>query len=400
MKIGIDARFLTHPQPGGFKTYTHNLIAALAEIDTVNEYILYTDRPLEHALPFTNAPNMQVCIVAGTLPMVGMPWREQFGLSRYARRDQLDLLHSPCLTAPLRLECPSVVTIHDTIWLDAKPTMRCGKLFSKRALMRWYYRSIPRHATQRAAAIITVSNASKQAIIQRLQVPAARVFVTYEAAGHLFQPVDEPARIVAVRQRYGVPSTFILAIGSADPRKNLAMLLQAYARLPAQVQMQYALAIVWTHNALAPELAAQAEALGIRQRLHFLQRVPDEDLAVLYSAATTFVFPSLYEGFGLPLLEAMRCGTTVVSANNSSLPEIAGDAAVLVDAEDSQALANAIARVLGEPALRKILIQRGHDRAASFSWAACAQHTVRIYQQVCAGHTRPHKNDIAQLAAK
>jgi glycosyltransferase involved in cell wall biosynthesis len=248
--------------------------------------------------------------------------------------------------------------------------------------MQWYYRLIPSIAARRAAAVITVSQASKAAIIHHLPISPERVFVTHEAANPVMRPVHERAHIDEVLGRYRLPVHFILAIGSADPRKNIAALLQAYAHLPAHIQERFLLAIVWTHNYLAPELAEQAAALGITHRLRFLERVPDEDLAALYSAASMFVFPSLYEGFGLPVLEAMSCGTPVIAADNSSIPEIAGDAALLVAAQDQPTIAAAITRVATDIALRERLTVSGLRQASRFSWAQCAHATIAVYERV------------------
>ena len=313
--------------------------------------------------------------------MIGMPWREQISLSRQAARDGVDILHSPCLTAPLRPACPSVVTIHDTIWLFPARYAAHGKRSAGRSLMRWYYRLVPRLAARRAATIITVSHASKEAIIQQLRIPPDRVFVTYEAASPLYRPASDRVHVAATLQKYGLVSDFILAIGSADPRKNLARLLEAYSLLPTQLQARCPLAIVWTHSHLARHISERAAALGIGQRLRFLKRVSNQDLAVLYGAARAFVFPSLYEGFGLPLLEAMSCGTPVIAADNSSIPEIAGDAALLVAADDASRMAEAITRVLVDVGLRGSLVERGLRRAGIFSWGRCAQETVGVYRK-------------------
>lgn len=380
MKIGIDARFLTHPQPGGFKTYTENLIAGLAEVDQQSQYILYVDRPPDQSVRLPKRPNFQTQVVAGTLPLIGMPWREQMGLARQAKRDKVDLLHSPSLTAPLRLACRSVVTIHDTIWLFPERFSN-GKSSGKRNLMRWYYNLVPRAAARSAAAVITVSGDAKQSITSHLHLRPERIFVTHEAASTIYRRISDPAPLTAIRTKYDLGPEFILAISSADPRKNITTLLKAFAQLPEALRARYQLAVVWTHKLLAPEIMALADSLGISGQLRFLERVSNDDLVLLYNAASLFVFPSLYEGFGLPLLEAMACGTPVVAANNSSIPEIVGDAAVLVDAQQANGMAQAIGRVLEDKALHADLIRRGIARAGGFSWARCAQETVAVYQK-------------------
>lgn len=388
MKIGIDARFLTHPQRGGFKTYTTNLIAALAEVDAENEYVLYLDRPPDRPEQLPAGPNFTARLVPGSAPLVGLPWREQIRLARQAGRDRLDVLHSPSLTAPLQLACPSVVTIHDMIWYfpqkfsNGQPTSPArGRTSGKRKLMEWYYQYVPKAAAQRAAAVVTVSYAAKESIVQHLGLSPERIFVTHEAASPIYRRVNDPVKLAQLRQEYNLASAFILAIGSADPRKNMQTLVQAYALLPAVLRERYQLAIVWTHSFLAAELAEQVRALGIANQVRFLERVSNEALVLLYNAASLFVFPSLYEGFGLPLLEAMACGAPVVAANNSSIPEIVAEAAVLVEAQDIKAMAGAIAGVLSYEALKDALIEKGLKQAARFSWTKCARETLAVYGQ-------------------
>lgn len=382
MKIGIDARFLTHPQVGGFKTYTKNLIAALAEVDTNNEYFLYLDRPPCQETKLPKQPNFTSRTVSGQLPVIGMPWREQVGITRQARLNQLDVFHAPSLTAPLGSTCPLVVTIHDVIWLFPEKFAKNGPQSWQRKLMEYYFRWVPRMAVRRAAIIVTVSQAAKDSIIQYLGIPADQIYVTHEAASQIYRQVDDEKKLAEIRQKYDLPAEYILAIGSADPRKNLTTLVQAYSLLPAAVKARYKLAIVWTHHLLAANLAKQVDELNLTDHVQFLRQVSNEDLVMLYNAASLFVFPSLYEGFGLPPLEAMACGTPVIAANNSSIPEIVGDAALLVQAEDVEAMTETMSQVLENETLQRRLSQDGLKRAANFSWEKCARETVAIYQQL------------------
>ena len=379
MRIGIDARFLTHPQPGGFKTYTEQLVRALLEVDPDNEYVLYVDRPPESRI--LSAVNATVRIVPGTAPFVGMPWREQIGLTMYAKRDRIDVLHSLCLTAPLYAPCPLIVTIHDTIWMFPHRFTQQQKRL-KRSLMDIYYQYVPKAAARRASAVVTVSQDARAAIVQHLGIPAHRVFVTYEAAAAIYQRLDRQYAIDAVQQKFGLRESFILAIGSSDPRKNIATLLHAYALLPEAIRTRHNLVIVWTHPLLAESIANQAHACGIEEHVRFLHHVSNDDLIMLYNAALFFVFPSRYEGFGLPILEAMACGTPVIAANNSSILEVAGDAAILVDAELPVIIAHEMARLLEDEALRREMSARSLKRAAAFSWQRCARETLAVYQSI------------------
>lgn len=383
MRIGLDARFLTHPQPGGFKTYTENLVTALAAIDAENEYVLYLDRKPTAQDTIPSQPNFVTRIVDGALPLVGLPWREQVGLKRQAARDRLDLFHSPCLTAPLSLDCPLVITVHDMIWAFPEKYSRGGSLSVKRKLMEWYNYFVPKSGIKRASAIITVSQAARESILEHSGVDPDRIFVTHEAAGPSFKQVEDGRSLEAIRQKYDLPPGFILAIGSADPRKNIGALVQAYSLLPRELRDQYPLVIVWTHSFLADGLSRKIEELGLARLVRFLQHVSTDDLVLLYNAASLFVFPSTYEGFGLPPLEAMSCGAPVIAANNSSIPEIVGDAAILFDAHDVQGMAAAISQVLTDETKRSHLRAAGLERVAGFSWEKCGRETIDVYRTVC-----------------
>jgi glycosyltransferase involved in cell wall biosynthesis len=383
VKIGIDARFLTHPQPGGFKTYTENLIASLVEIDSVNEYVLYLDRePYPHdRIP--RRENVHTRVARGTMPFLGLPWREQVSLVYQVRKDQIDLFHSLCLTAPLYLPCHLVITIHDMIWASPHYFTGNHSLSIKRRLIDWYNYLEPNYAIRKAAAIITVSHASKNSIIEILGMDSENIVVTHEAAGSAFRRIDDRAQLEPVRKKYDLPSSFLLAIGAADPRKNIEALIHAYALLPAALRMVHKLVIVWTHPFLTREISRLVDDLDLIRNVRFLRQVPNEDLVLLYNAAALFVFPSRYEGFGLPLLEAMACGVPVVAANNSSIHEVAGDAAVYFDANDHQTITDAMLRMLGDDAMKADLVHKGLARAATFSWGRCARETLDVYQFAC-----------------
>ena len=383
MRIGIDARFLTHPQLGGFKTYTENLIAALAAVDQDNQYFLYLDREPDQYTKMPDTSNFTYRVVPALIPFLGMMWREQFRLPRQAARDKLDLFHAPCLSAPLIIGCPTVVTIHDVIWHSPKKfSGNNSKPFSiRRAMQDWYYRIVPNLSVKKAQAIITVSESSKHDIVQLLGVPSEKICVTYEAASDKFREISDDKEIASIYLKHDLASDFILALGSADPRKNIHTLLEAYALLPASLQEHYQLVIVWSHGFLANHIDKEIHAAGLSNRVKVLEWIPNKDLVLLYNAAALFVFPSRYEGFGLPLLEAMACGTPIVAANNSSIPEITDNAALLTEAGDAHALAETISLVLKDESLRTDLMVKGFKRAAFFSWDRCALQTIDAYKE-------------------
>lgn len=382
-RIGLDARAISHPQPGGFKTYTDNIVRHLPSGNGQNSYLIYLDRALRDPLFSTAREDLALKVLSAEVPLVGVALREQLTLPAQLLRDQVDLAHFPYATAPLWSPCPFVITIHDTIEL-MPGRIRRKRASTRRQLMHLYNRVTQMLAVRRAAAVVTVSQHSKSDIVQMLRVPAEKIFVTYEAPGVWFRQVDASETGAAFRQQYGLEAEFILGIGSADPRKNLESLVRAYSQLPSELIARYQLVIVWTHPQLQGDVLTLVSALGLSNRVIFLKKVTNQDLVRLYNAATLFVFPSRYEGFGLPPLEAMACGTAVIAANNSSIPEIVEQAALLTGAEDIPQMTGLITEVLTNAALRLKLSDAGLKRAAQFSWEKCARETVDVYHTVLA----------------
>jgi glycosyltransferase involved in cell wall biosynthesis len=275
------------------------------------------------------------------------------------------------LLLPLR-GVPTVLTVHDLIF-------RRYPAHHKR-LNRWYLNATMPLFCRRAGHIIAVSEQSKRDVIAAYGVPPEKITVIYEAADPRFCP--QPAETVAdVRARYGLPDRYLLFVGTIEPRKNLGRVLTAFERLHVE-GLTDALVIVGKRGWLYDDFFARLEASPAKQAVIFPGFVPDADLPAVYAGAQAFAFPSEFEGFGLPVLEAMACGAPVVCSNTSSLPEVAGDAALLVDPLDVDALTAALRRALIDPALAADLRARGLAQAARFSWARAAEETLAIYRRV------------------
>lgn len=366
MKIGIDAR-LVHYQRAGIGQYTLRLVQALAAIDSENSYSILQSR--KDKSPLAEGPNLQ----RHSLWTPPHHRYEQWALPLELWPLKLDVLHCPDFIPPFHRSCPAVITVHDLAFLRFPSLMT--------AESRSYYGQIER-AVQSAEHIIAVSESTKSDLVALAGADARKITVVYEAAGPGFQPADA-AHIAAVRQRYGLQSDYILFVSTIEPRKNIPFLFEAYAQMrstwsgPGEPPR---LVLAGRKGWLYDNIFVILEQLGLSESVVFTGGVPSEDLPALYSGALCFVLPSLYEGFGLPVLEAMSCGAPVITTNVSSLPEVAGDAALLVDPQDMLGLAMAMQRLCQDEALRREMSARGQAQAARFSWERAARETIEIYK--------------------
>lgn len=353
MRIGIDIQS-TLGHKTGIGQYTAKLLAALRRVAPEYEYlelnwgrdvVMRTDRRLR--------------------------W-QQFELPRRAQAAKADLLHVPGFDAPLWKPCTVVLTVHDLI----------GLLFPANLppISRFYWAWWLPRTIHWADWIIADSEHTRRDLIRLLGIPAERIEVIYLGVDEAFQPLETQARLEAVRHKYSLPLNIILYVGTLEPRKGLETLIAAYGALAADIP--HDLVIAGKKGWYTAPLFLQVEDLGLDPRVHFTDYVADEDLPSLYNLAELFVYPSRYEGFGLPPLEAMACGTPVVCSNAASLPEIIGDAALSVPPDDAEALAAAIRRVLADKALRAKMRASGLERARSFTWEKTARRTAEIYERV------------------
>lgn len=369
MRIAIDATSLP-PTPLGAANYIVSLTTALADLHPA-ERILVLVQP-QHASRFSDHEQLEIVGVSRAGPLRRVIW-EQTVLPLVCRRLKVDLLHSPHYSRPLLLPCRSVVTVHDlTFFLLPEVHLAYKRLF---------FRAMTRVAARRAQALIVPSQSTCTDLRRITRVAESRVHMVPYGIGPSFRPVRDPDRRRAIAERYGLPNEFLLYVGNLEPRKNLPRLLEAYARLPAR-QVVPPLVMAGTRGWKDSLLRKTMERLNLGRRVVTPGYIPQEDLPTVYSMATALVYPSLYEGFGLPVLEAMACGTPVITSNVSSMPEVAGDAALLVSPEDTETLAGALERMLGEPDLRAELSQRGLVRAREFTWRRAAESTLAVYRSV------------------
>lgn len=309
---------------------------------------------------------------AGILPSLLTLGQLQIGW--IARERGLDIIHDPIGIAPLAF-CHSkrVVTLHDVFPLSIPGNSTLAETLLARYWLPWIVHSLD--------AVITDSQCSKKDICEYLHMDEDKIMVVPASAGKQFRPLDY-TEVEKVTTRYHLTQPYILYVGALEPRKNLLRLVEAFGRINLALP-QYKLVLVGASRLWKNDRMTQLVAeLGLQDRVIFTGYVPDEDLPAVYNGADLFCFLSLYEGFGLPVLEAMACGTPVVTSNTSSLPEVAGDAAMLVDPYDVDAIATAMRRVIEEPGLAQELREKGLARASQFTWEKTARETIAVYEKV------------------
>lgn len=372
IRVGIDARLVRVPR--GIGNAIQGLLNGLSRISPNHEILIYTDSSLE-AGKIPDAPGFTLRILR---PAV-YPYWEQVAFPIALARDRIDVVHCPGNTGPLwglgrtRL----VVTIHDAIYFNKE--FRKGQS-AVGAMQAAYYRANVPMVASRAQAIITVSEFSRNDIIRLMHVAPSKISIIHIAPGEDFRRISQ-AQQQQVKQKYGL-DRYIIAPAAIDPRKNTLRLLTAFAEFLRNADSLCVLVLVGLDNRARLQFERVCGQLNIRSHIKLLGFVATDELVALNNGAEFALYLSCYEGFGLPVLEAMACGVPVIAANATSIPEVAGDAALLVDPYDVEMIVEAMRRLSGDAALRALLRARGEEQAKKFSWDAAARQTLAIYESL------------------
>jgi glycosyltransferase involved in cell wall biosynthesis len=360
----------------GVGNYIKNLVWSLSSRDSKNEYLLFVSK--ENIGHVQGLPaNFEIVLAPGN-PSKKILW-EQFILPGKLKKYSVDLYHGPSFSMPFVKTCLQVVTIHDAsfnLTPEHHPMYR-----------RHYYRATVPGVMRNVDAVISVSQRAKSDLLKLVSVTPQKISVVPLGVDPRFHSVKNENKLLSLRNKYDLPRPFILFVGMIEPRKNIELLVDAYLSGNCSDRFDLVLAgsLGWDHSQLLQKITASAKKHCIRLPGY----IEDADLPALYSAAEVFVYPSIYEGFGLPILESMACGTPVITSSVSSLPEVAGNAALLVDPRNLADLAWALQKVLAEKSLRDELTARGLQRAAIFTWDLTAQKTLSVYQHLVFGHPHP-----------
>ena len=371
--IGLNAHLLSLKQSyrsAGISWYIYNL---LINLPTANPNHLYTAFLSDRQFQTKGHKNIitQHSRWPTTKPLLRIAW-EQTMLPLILAKQKINLLHAMAFVAPVVMPCPFVITIYDLSFLHYPKAFK--------TINRFYLSTFTRHSTKQAKAIITISESTRQDVIKAFNIAPHKVHTIYCGVDNSFKPLAT-AQINAFKAKHGLPDKFIFRLGTIEPRKNVEGVIKAYAAWKAKDKQVPKLVIAGGKGWYYQQVFDLIETLNLTDSVIFPGYLPQQDLPLWYNAATLFVYPSFFEGFGLPVVEAMACGTPVITSNISSLPEVAGESALLINPTDINALSEAMQTVWYTPNLAQTMRQQGFIQAAKFSWAKAAAQTAQIYQQ-------------------
>lgn len=384
MRIAIDYTAATR-ETAGIGNYVRSLVEAMLAQDASNQYTLLTSGRPTRDRPFPEAQNVRgrsLIIPDRYLNVLWYRWRLPISATFFT--GQVDIYHGPdFVLPPLNSHTRKIVTVHDLAFIE-QPEYAVPELAA-------YLKKVVPEAIAAADVIASISQTTRQTLIDHFHTPPEKITIIPNGIRGYFRRVSDPVLLEATRHKFGLKSPLVLGVGTQQPRKNHLGLIKAFHRAASSSNRQSRpamLALAGGSGWLYEETQQAVAELKLEKKVRFLGHVSDLELMLLYSLADVFVFPSFYEGFGVPPLEAMACGTPVITSNTSSLPEAVGDAALLVDPHKSGEIAKAITRVLENPPLQDELRQKGYKQAARYTWQKSARKMLAVYQQVYEGKTQ------------
>jgi glycosyltransferase involved in cell wall biosynthesis len=373
LRIGIDYTAAVR-QGAGIGRYTRELVRALAKLDRSHDYVLFAAAGGQRLVDTGWPPNFQTHAVPLSDRALAILWhRLRLPLWVELATGPLDIFHSPDFVLPPVRRARTMLTVHDLSFIRYP---ECAD-----ANLRAYLNKVVPRSVQRADFVLADSQNTKNDLVELLGVEFEKIEVVYPGVEDRFRPIEDQPLLEEVRTRYSLPPRFVLGLGTLQPRKNFTGLIEAFADLRFAI-CDLRLVIAGGKGWLYEEIFATVERLGLEEKVVFPGFVADEHLPALYNLADLFVFPSLYEGFGLPPLEAMACGTPVITSDASSLPEVVGEAELMMEATDVEALTEAMKRVLEDNALREGMIAKGMKQAKKFTWEQAAAKLLSLYEAI------------------
>ena len=371
MKVGIDIRELERGKVTGIGQYLNNFLKSCTKDKQDWEFILFGNQYTEICHDATNIKKIFI-------PEFLTFWWDQVQLPYNLKKEKIDVFLTPYFKAPLFCSCKLVLIINDLIPLFSQKYKSLRNFIN-----RVYFEGLMKAATLKADKIIAISNYTKKDILQKFRLPEWKIEVVYLNVDENYRP--SKSNYDQLKYKYGISKQFILYFGNFNPHKNVSFLLKAYSGLPRKIKNKFELVLGGKKDSHCIALEKRARQLEIENNVIFTGFIPEEDLPTIYSAASLFVFPSLYEGFGLPPLEAMACGTPVIVSNTTSLPEVVGDAGILVESNDTDKLSQAILSILFNTKLQVELRKKGLSRAKKFTLYRTSNDIFNLLEKVLVG---------------
>lgn len=375
MKIGIEGQRLFRVKKHGMDMVALELIRNLQKIDRENEYVIFLSPDEDKCLRETSNVKIKE-ISGGSYPM----W-EQFALPKAARQEGCDILHCTSNTAPVNTRIPLVITLHDIIYLEGLSLFKRGGTWYQK-FGNLYRRMVVPRVVKRSEKIITVSQFEKHRIADFFGFKNSKLEAVYNGVGEKFKKINNESLLDEIKNKYHLPERFIFFLGNTDPKKNTPGVLKAYSALLKEMDKKIPLVMLDFDEDALERILNDIGDPDLKEHILLTGYVINKDLPAIYNLSELFLYPSLRESFGIPILEAMSCGTPVITSNTSSMPEVAGDAGMTVDPHDPSQIKEAILRLLNDNKLKANLISKGYMQAEKFSWANMARDVLNIYKDV------------------
>ncbi|NCC73346.1 MAG: glycosyltransferase family 1 protein [Sphingobacteriia bacterium] len=372
MRIGIEAQRIFRRKKHGMDMVALESVKTLQQLDKENEYFIFTNTGEDRDC-LNESENVKIISFGGAYPV----W-EQVLLPREAAKCKLDLMHCTSNTAPVKTAIPLIVTVHDIIYFDKHPLLAGGYTPYQR-FGNLYRRFVVRRIFKSAKNIITVSKFEEDHILKLFPALSGKLHVVYNGVGRHFRPVTDPELLSTAREKYHLPDRYLMFLGNTDPKKNSENTIVAFARAVQTGNLDYHLVVGDFDREIVKKYLEKAGLDVLISRIHFPGYINNTDMPALISMADFYLYPSKRESFGIPIIEAMACGTPVITSNTSSMPEVGGDAALYVDPFSPENMVEKILEMAGDEKLRKTLKRKGLAQAEKFSWEESAKKLLNLY---------------------
>ncbi|RLD69628.1 MAG: glycosyltransferase family 1 protein, partial [Bacteroidetes bacterium] len=380
MKIGIEGQRLFRKKKHGMDMVALELINELQKLDHENEYVIFV-KPDEDKNTLKASSNFKIVEIDGG----PYPTWEQLALPKAAKKEGCDILHCTSNTAPVTLGMPLVTTLHDIIYMESISIFKKGGTWYQK-IGNLYRRFVVPRVVKKSDSIITVSKYEKNRIAEFFKIPENdnRLIAIYNGVTEYFRKIDNQEELDRVKQLYSLPDKFLFFLGNTDPKKNTPGVLKAFSSYLKKTNDDMYLVMLDFEESALSKILNDIDDNELKSRIVLTGYVVNTDLPAIYNLCSIFLYPSLRESFGIPMLEAMRCGVPVITSNTSSMPEVSGGAAYIVDPYKSEEITNAIIMLLNDKELREVLVKKGFEQSQKFSWKNMAKEVLELYKSVYA----------------